>query len=140
MRKIKHFVLDANTLISAFLLSSNSVTAKAYYKSKAEGKIIMSVETLNEFSDVFIRSKFDRYLPLAKRLIIIEDLKTIVQLTPITSVIRACRDPKDDKYLELAVSSAADCIITGDKDLLVLHPFEGISILTADEFLKTFKD
>ncbi|GAC1306713.1 MAG: hypothetical protein NVSMB24_17430 [Mucilaginibacter sp.] len=138
MTKTNYFVLDANTLVSAFLLDPSSVAAKAYYKAKAEGKIVLSENTFNEFSDVFIRSKFDRYLPLSKRLIIIEDLKTLVNFITVTTVIQACRDPKDDKYLELAISSGAVCVVTGDKDLLVLHPFEGIPILTAAEFLHSF--
>jgi putative PIN family toxin of toxin-antitoxin system len=136
MKITKLFVLDANTLVSAFLLSSTSIAAQAYYKARAEGKIVISEDTFNEFSDVFIRAKFDRYLPLSKRLIIIEDLKTIVQFIPVTSVIHACRDPKDNKYLELAVSSGAAFIITGDKDLLVLNPFENIRIVTPADFLK----
>ncbi|MGN6530740.1 MAG: PIN domain-containing protein [Ginsengibacter sp.] len=45
---------------------------------------------------------------------------------------------KDNKYLELAVHYKASCIITGDKDLLVLHPFRNIPILTASDFLQTF--
>jgi uncharacterized protein len=50
--------------------------------------------------------------------------------------IRACRDAKDDKFLELAVSGRAAYIISGDDDLLVLHPFRGIAIMTAAEFLQ----
>jgi predicted nucleic acid-binding protein len=45
-----------------------------------------------------------------------------------------CRDPKDDKFLNLAVVCEASCIITGDKDLLVLNPFQNIPVLTAAEF------
>ncbi|WP_408733653.1 putative toxin-antitoxin system toxin component, PIN family [Mucilaginibacter sp.] len=97
-----------------------------------------SDETFNEFCDVFVRPKFDRFLPLNKRIIVIEDLKALTEIAPVANKIKACRDPKDDKFLELAVSSGAACIITGDKDLLVLNPFEGIPILTAAEFLKTF--
>jgi putative PIN family toxin of toxin-antitoxin system len=138
MKKSNYFVLDANTLVSAFLLAPTSVAAQAYYKAKADGEIVLSADTFNEFSDVFIRPKFDRYLTLTKRLIIIEDLKAIVQFITVTSIIQACRDPKDDKYLELAVSSDAVCIITGDKDLLVLNPYEGIPILSAAEFVKVF--
>jgi predicted nucleic acid-binding protein len=52
--------------------------------------------------------------------------------------INVCRDPKDNKFLELAVEAGAACIITGDKDLLVLNPFENILILTASDFLKVF--
>ena len=54
-----------------------------------------------------------------------------------TEAIAECRDPKDNKYLELAVAGQAECIITGDQDLLVLHPFKGIDILTVQEFLAT---
>ena len=46
-----------------------------------------------------------------------------------------CRDPSDNKLLELAVSGAAVCIVSGDQDLLVLHPFRGISIVTPRGFL-----
>jgi len=138
MKKNNTLVLDTNTLRGAFLLSDSSAAAKAYYKAKTTGKIVYSEETFNEFSDVFVRPKFDRYLPLAKRLIIIEDLKALAKIIPITNTVRACRDPKDDKYLELAVSSAASCIITGDKDLLVLNPFGDISILTPGDFMKAF--
>lgn len=52
--------------------------------------------------------------------------------------ITACRDPKDNKFLELAVAAKASCIITGDKDLLELHPFRGIPILTVNDFLNDF--
>jgi putative PIN family toxin of toxin-antitoxin system len=135
MKKTNSFVLDTNTLISTFLLSQNSITAQAYYKAKTEGEIIFSEDTFNEFSDVFIRPKFDRYQSLNRRLIIIEDLKALVTFVNITHAIKACRDPKDDKYLELAVNSNASCIITGDKDLLVLNPFQNIPIMTAGDFL-----
>ena len=49
--------------------------------------------------------------------------------------IRACRDPKDDKFLEVAVHGSADVIVTGDSDLLDLHPFRGIAILTPADYL-----
>ena len=50
--------------------------------------------------------------------------------------ITACRDPKDDKFLSLAVSGEATHIVTGDADLLVLHPFRGIRIVTPSTFLE----
>jgi len=45
------------------------------------------------------------------------------------------RDPKDDKFLNLAIDASASCIITGDKDLLILHPFENIPILLPSDIL-----
>ena len=83
MKKINFFVLDTNALISAFLLSANSVAALAYYKAKEHGEIVLSEDTFNEFSDVFIRPKFDKYLGPGKRLAIIEDLKDTVKFTPV---------------------------------------------------------
>jgi putative PIN family toxin of toxin-antitoxin system len=49
--------------------------------------------------------------------------------------VRACRDPKDDPFLEAALAGEADCIVSGDADLLALSPFEGILILRPAEFL-----
>ena len=138
MTMTKQFVIDTNTLISAFLLLPNSTAAQAYYKIKREGEIIISNEIFDEFSNVFIRSKFDKYLSLHKRLTAIQDLKDILKFIPVTITITACRDPKDNKFLELAIEAGAACIITGDKDLLVLTPFREIPILTASEFLERF--
>lgn len=53
----------------------------------------------------------------------------------VSEPIDACRDPDDDKFLELAVGGEADVIVSGDNDLTVLDPFRGIPILTPDEFL-----
>ena len=52
----------------------------------------------------------------------------------INKTIVVCRDPKDDKLLELAVCGDADFLVTGDKDLLVLNPFRGVEIITPREF------
>ena len=60
------------------------------------------------------------------------------QLIEITAPVVACRDPKDDKFLSLALTAKADCIITGDKDLLVLRPFREIPVLSSTDFLTKF--
>ncbi|WP_459868116.1 putative toxin-antitoxin system toxin component, PIN family [Endothiovibrio diazotrophicus] len=51
-----------------------------------------------------------------------------------------CRDPKDNKFLELAVAGGASALITGDQDLLALHPFRGIPILAPADFLAQYPD
>ncbi len=53
--------------------------------------------------------------------------------------IQACRDPKDDYVLELAVSGQANCVVTGDQDLLVLNPYAGIPILDPSTFMATLQ-
>jgi predicted nucleic acid-binding protein len=54
----------------------------------------------------------------------------------VTSEIKLCRDSKDDKYLELAQDGRARLIVSGDNDLVDLHSFAGVSILSPSEFLK----
>ena len=62
-------------------------------------------------------------------------LNRIADRIPIIRVIKGCRDPKDGKFLELAVNGSAQLVITGDADLLALHPFGGIEILTPATYL-----
>ena len=82
------------------------------------------------------REKFERYVTAIER---DEFLAAFVEralfMEP-TEEVRACRDAEDDKFLELAVSGRAAYIISGDDDLLVLHPFRDIAIMTAPEFLQ----
>jgi putative PIN family toxin of toxin-antitoxin system len=128
------FVFDTNSLISAHILP-NSVTRKAYDKAIEKGILVHSAETFNEFVDTFARPKFDKYLSTDGRLNAITSLELKSQLITVTHYIGICRDPKDNKFLELALSVNANYIITGDKDLLVLNPFENIPIISAAEFL-----
>jgi putative PIN family toxin of toxin-antitoxin system len=57
------------------------------------------------------------------------------EMVTIVERIVACRDPTDDKFLELAVNGRADLMVTGDGDLLALDPFRDIPILTPAAFL-----
>jgi putative PIN family toxin of toxin-antitoxin system len=73
-----------------------------------------------------------------------EDIESLVKLLLLRGEvveparnIAACRDPKDDKVLEVAVEGKVQFIVTGDEDLLVLSPFEGILILGPSEFLRS---
>src|SRR5271166_5935564 len=50
-------------------------------------------------------------------------------------VVTECRDATDNKYLELAIAARARTIVSGDRDLLVLHPWHGILILRPAEYL-----
>lgn len=57
------------------------------------------------------------------------------QIADIRKSVRACRASRDDKFLDVAINGGADLIVTGDADLLVLHPFEGIQIITPSAYL-----
>ncbi len=131
------FVLDTNTLISSSLFR-NSIPRKAERKANQTGKIVASITTYNEFVEVLLRSKFDKYISIETRLAILSEFKRLALFIEISEPITDCRDPKDNKFLELAVSANASCIITGDKDLLILHAFRNIPILNAVDFLNKF--
>ena len=56
-------------------------------------------------------------------------------MVEIVDAVQASRDAADDRVLEVAVNGRATTIVTGDRDLLVLHPFRGIVIVTPREYL-----
>lgn len=126
--------MDTNTLISAFLFKT-SKPGQAYDKARGSGTLSASRDTYDEFCNVFVRPKFDKYLSLKIRLAIINEMEGLFVFHQITESVTACRDPKDNKFLELAIAAKSSCVITGDDDLLVLHPFRGIPILNATDFL-----
>ena len=84
--------------------------------------------------------KFDKYIRLEERLDAISQIELKSQLIDVNVPVVACHDPKDDKFLALALAIQADCIITGDEDLLVLHPFREIPILSPSNFLNAFHE
>lgn len=53
--------------------------------------------------------------------------------------VKASRDPNDDHILGCALAAGAHILVTGDKDLLELHPFRGVTIVTPAQFLATAK-
>ncbi len=137
MKRTKRFVFDTNVVVSAFLFPV-STSAKAFDKGINSGTILLSEETLEELQNVLLRDNFDKYLPKPLRIAFIQKFEILSAMIEITETIKACRDPKDDKFLSLAVTANVFAIITGDKDLLVLNPFRNISIITPTAFLNIF--
>lgn len=133
----RRWVIDTNTLISRLLLS-HSVPAQAVTKALQHGDLLVSDATLEELAEVLERPKFDKYLSSEERRTFFTLLSRVAIRVEILRPILACRDPKDDKFLSVAVSGNADAIITGDEDLLELHPFLGIPIWTPKAFLEGF--
>jgi putative PIN family toxin of toxin-antitoxin system len=137
MTQLRRLVLDTNVLVSA-ALRNGSLPHRTLLKARMEGKLLASDETLAEFRSVLLRDKFDLDVDRVLREELLEEYERLCTLVPIpnTARIRACRDPKDDKFLEVAVHGRADAIITGDRDLLDLNPFHGIAILSPAEYLE----
>ena len=122
------------------LLVPNSVPARALELAMDSGELLMSTETLEELSTVVWRPKFDSYLTNDDREKFFNLLSSVVNRVDVLHQISICRDSKDDKFLSLALCGEADGIISGDRDLLDLHPFEGIPIYTPQQFLHTQQD
>ena len=128
-------VIDTNAWLSRLLIA-DSVTAKAIDKALLECEILVSNETVEELADVLSREKFDRYVSLEDRQQFIRRVLQVATLVPVLSEIADLRDPKDNKFLALALDSESDCIISGDGDLLSLDPWRGINIVSPAGFLK----
>lgn len=135
MNSKARIVFDTNATISAFLFDDR-IPGLALQKTLRDGDLLLSMEVAEELASVLRRDKFDRYVSRKVREEFLRAL--ILQAVFVESIetIRVCRDPADDKFLELAVSGNASYLITGDEDLLVLKPFRGISILTPKNFLR----
>lgn len=134
MAERQRIVVDTNVMISR-LLRPPSVPGQAMRCAVDEGTLLVSEATMGELADVLARPKLDPYVSVEERQQFLLLLARIVEMVPILHRIRACRDPKDDKFLEAAVNGEADIIISGDRDLVDLHPFRGIPIVTPAIFL-----
>lgn len=128
-------VFDTNVIVSAALLAG-SVPRQAFDKALEEGKVLISVQALLELAEVFGREKFDKYLLEEERMRFLVGLLKEAELVEVIEEVTDCRDVKDNKFLELAIAGKADCIVSGDDDLLVLNPFRGIPILNPKDFLR----
>ncbi len=106
----------------------------------ARGELLLSAEVTGELAEVLRRDKFDRYLKRKTREVFLRVLIQEAVFVEVTETIQACRDTKDDKFLELAASGNASHLISGDEDLLALNPFRGISIVTPRQFLESLAE
>ena len=131
----QRFVVDTNVLISHLLLPSSS-PSKALRIALTMGELLVSNATLAELAQVIQRPKFDKYLSNQDRKRFFEVLAPLCIPVEIIQPIHACRDPKDDKFLEVAIKGSANFILTGDRDLLALHPFHDIPILSPSQYLR----
>jgi hypothetical protein len=127
-------VFDTNVIVSALLLPT-SVPRLALDHVLEHGALLISDATVTELNDVLRRPKFERYVTLDERLEFLARIVHEAELVEVTDAVTECRDPKDNKFLELAVSGRASCVVSGDPDLLTMHPFRSIPIITPNAFL-----
>ena len=131
----QRFVVDTNVLVSHLILPE-SLPGQALRLALARGDMLVSDSTLTELAEVINRPKFNKYISKLERRKFFEVLSPLSIRVEIIQSIQASRDPKDDKFLEVAINGSADFILTGDTDLLELHPFHEIPIYSPSQFVE----
>jgi putative PIN family toxin of toxin-antitoxin system len=127
-------VFDASAVVSA-ALRADSVPERALLRAEATDVFALSAEVDAEVAGVLQRPRFAAAVSAARRARILEALRgQAVWFSPAERVAD-CRDAKDNKYLELALAAGAWAIVSGDADLLVLHPWRDVRILRPAEYL-----
>jgi putative PIN family toxin of toxin-antitoxin system len=129
-------VVDTNVVVSASVFTF-SVPRQAVENVLRNSILLFSDFTMDELKNVLVRSKFDRYVSREERALFLAQLNARAEFVPTIRLVRECRDPKDDKFLEAALNGRADVIITGDADLLRMHPWRGIPILCPADYMNT---
>jgi len=128
------FVLDTNVVVDA-LCFATSFGRRAFDIVRERGEIVYSMPTLAELIEVIYRPRLQRYISEEERRRFLVLFREQTILIEPKVEIRACRDPKDDKFLELAVAASAGVIITRDRALLDLDPFQGIRLIEPQTFV-----
>lgn len=135
----RRVVFDTSTLVSA-ALRIDSVPHQALVVALAMYDLCASTATLAELERVLLSKKFDRYLAQTSRKRFVAMLERHVHLfavggADLDAVEPRCRDPKDHQFLALAVAAGAETLVSSDDDLLVLQPWNNVTILRPAEFV-----
>ena len=133
-------VVDTNVLISAALRDRSPPRQVISAVHSVGGVLLFSDETFTEVHSRLLQPKFDRYVTVESRVALLGHLVTVSEWVSINQAKLGCRDPDDDKLLETALLGDATWIVTGDHDLLAMHPFRSIPILDPGTFLKDKSD
>ena len=127
-------VFDTNALISA-LMYPQSISASALIQAAKHFQLVASDTTWAELEVVTGRKKFAKYWSEQNRLVFLTELAAMTDFYATQTVITACADASDNKFLELATDAKAKVIVSGDNDLRSLHPFQGLAIISPSDFL-----
>ena len=134
MRISGRLVVDTNVFASAIIFP-RSVPRQVVDHALDHGVAVFSEATMSELAEVLSRSKFDSFVSRAERELFLAQIESAAEFVPIIQLVRACRDPNDDRFLEVALNGRADLIITGDADLLGMHPWREIAIISSSDYL-----
>lgn len=128
-------VVDTNVFISGIIFGGKPKTIlELVYTEKIQA--VISATLLSELQEILLKKfKFSESVVLD----IEERIKDIFKFVYPTEQIMLVKDEDDNRILEAAMEGNCDFIITGDKELLHLHQYKGIVILSSDEFLARWK-
>ncbi len=129
-------ILDTNIFIS-YVLKPSAGMAHVVHTAFDIGTVLVSQDTFDELRHVIERFVKHGYVTVQEASEFLGSIVEASEWVKILETVQACRDPRDNKFLELAVNGQAEYLITGDKDLLVLHPFKETKILSTKDFIDT---
>ena len=127
-------VFDASAVVSA-VLREDGVPERALLRAEETDLFALSAEVETEIAGVLDRPRFAAAVSASRRTRILDTLRGQAVWFAPSERVADCRDAKDNKYLELALASGAWAIVSGDADLLALHPWRGVRILRPAEYL-----
>ncbi len=125
-------LLDTNVLVAAFLSRGNC--ADVLKRCNERHGLVTSEALLKELYEVLIRKARCPSGRALQAVALLARNMSVVEPEPLREPV--CRDPDDDAVLAAALAGKCDCIVTGDKDLLVLESYEGVLILVPAAFWK----
>ncbi len=129
-------IVDISTLIGVLTGKPGGYPAQAVNIAFLWYQRVLSQETRDELERVIRRPALDKYRPLELRLQFFEKFVQGCELQPVTQQVHDCRDPNDDKFLSLAVSTETTLMVSSDPDLTSMNPYRGIEIITPRTFVE----
>ena len=127
-------IFDASAVVSA-ALKVDSVPERALLRAEEVDVFALSAAVDTEIAEVLGRPRFAHTIPIERREHVLDILRREAVWFEPTMRVADCRDPKDDKYLELALAAGVETIVSSDDDLLTLHPWRGVRILRPADYL-----
>lgn len=127
-------VFDASSLVGA-AIGPDGVPRRALHKARGQDRFALSKAVHDEIVEVLHRPRLARFIDPALRDELLDLLVPGAAWFEPAERVADCRDPKDNKYLELALAASASTIVSSDTDLLVLSPWRGVRILRPAEYL-----
>lgn len=124
-------VIDTNVWISG-LLTRTGPPALLTRQVVQAGQAVFTAQTFAELKDRLWRPKFDRYVTIEQRKKLLSDIESSglwVDVPPTIATTTYCRDLEDDMFIHAALAAQATWLVTGDDDLLCLHPLGTLQIL-----------